>query len=222
MSCGLLMILVLLSGCERMRAEESSLMNKQVEPAMIEQLDDEQDDITPSHPNILSSNKVTRSSVELKPYLSVGQSVTIHSSDEVIGRVTLDKVEIIENEKGYEDKSIVLHFTETNLSAQPLNIGENQVDLLNVNHLFYETLYLDAFTESDIKYFNKLPSYDGKVMCQTPDILEHQASRQCYQVYSYAGSGSYLLSLATNITSADRWYLDEWKSYYLTISEEQE
>ena len=58
----------------------------------------------------------------------------------------------------------------------------------------------------DVEYNNE------KVLpCSENTKLLPGESRMCYQIYSYAGKGEYLINQATDLT------YENWKSYLLTI-----
>ena len=166
---------------------------------------------------ILSRDNIKRAEVESETKLSVGTSVAVHDMNGTVGTLSLDKVEVIANEKGFEQKSIVLHFTETNESAATLNLGINQPDTLLVSHLFKEKTYLDPFLKTDRAYFQTLPVYENATLCHEAVSLAPKASRRCYNVYSYAGSGRYIVSVATMLELGEHLSVSDWKSYEFEV-----
>ena len=166
---------------------------------------------------ILSRDNVQRSEVESKTKLALGTQVKVHDMNGTIGTLSLDKVEVIANEKGFQEKSIVLHFTETNESDTTLSLGINQPDTLLVSHLFKDETYLDAFLETDKTYFKTLPRYDQETLCHEAVSLAPHTSRRCYNVYSYAGPGRYIVSVATTLVLSEHLSVSDWKSYEFDV-----
>ena len=168
----------------------------------------------PIDSRIYSYSDYDRTDYETIPYLSLGDSVSITKENNEIGTVTLDSVEVIYNAKGYDEKSIVLHFTETNTGGELLELGI-QGPTLAYSHLFYNDIYLDQFGIIDREFYDKIPDYPDSTLCDVPASLEPNENRKCFQVHSYSGAGDYLVSQGTEATPGAP--SSTFKSYLIKI-----
>lgn len=166
---------------------------------------------------------LSREEYETTPHLSLGELVTIYNENQIIGTVSFDKAEIITDTRGSGRKGLLLWFTETNTNTEPLEVGLYSMSPLTLITVFKENQQLKPLSTTlstmGIENNEYLKNYHveyenpNKVACHESTKLIPNESRTCYQLYSYAGEGDYLINQAMDQT------YENWNSYLLTIKE---
>lgn len=177
----------------------------------------------PSAPQPFIENGFGRFIYETPPYLTIGEQISIANNGIEVGTVSLDRYDIIEDELGSGRKGLLLWLTETNTSNEPLQVGLYGLNTLSSINVFYGELELkrlshatpletiegeDYINNYHVEYTPTNPELDS---CVETVELQPGESRVCYQTYSYAGPGEYLIS-----QPIDNHY-SSYKNYLLEI-----
>lgn len=178
-------------------------------------------DYTVNTAQLYLENGLPRAEYETTPYLTIGDKITIQNDDQIIGTVSFDQAEIIDDAFGSPRKGLVLWFTETNTTNETLEVGLYAQHSLTLMTVFKDDQELKALSTTPyimgVENNDYLENYhvdytnDTALPCSENTKLLPGESRMCYQVYSYAGKGQYLINQATDLTYTN------WKSYLLNI-----
>lgn len=143
------------------------------------------------------------------------------------GELTVDKYEVFEDINGTGRQGIAVFFTQSNGTVYPITVGmtnEEDINLAPVE-VFYKVLTLkkhpDELTpeiREDERYMSKFYiGYDyekeGIGSCDSSQILQSGESRQCVNIYSYAGPGPYDVTVLSDSEKNLK------KNYLLTVEE---
>lgn len=166
-------------------------------------------------------NGLSREHYERIPYLKPLETISISHAETVIGTVSFDGAEIIDDALGSSKKGLLLWFTETNTTNDTLEVGLYAPTPLTLITVFNGDQELKPLAttpgmmgvENNDYLENYHLEYQDKTQAVCTDLakLLPGESRTCYQLYSYAGKGQYLINQATDET------YENWKSYLLTI-----
>lgn len=201
---------------------EESEESEDSEGTVSEQLSDEQSEQS-SPPQPFIENGFGRSIYETPPYLTIGEQISIANNEIEVGTVSLDRYDIIEDELGSGRKGLLLWLTETNTSNEPLQVGLYGLNTLSSINVFYGELELKRLSHATplekIEGEDYINNYHVEYTPTTPELdscvetveLQPGESRVCYQTYSYAGPGEYLIS-----QPIDNHY-SSYKNYLLKI-----
>lgn len=176
---------------------------------------------TISHP--FTENGFGRQIYETKPYLPLGETILIANNGVDVGTVSLERYEVVEDELGSGRKGLVFWLTETNTSNDSLEVGLYGLNMLSSLNVFYNELELKRLShsmplekiegEDYIKNYHVqfTPSDPTLPSCVDVQTLQPGESRVCYQTYSYAGEGDYLISQAKDD------HFSAYQNYLLTL-----
>ncbi len=151
--------------------------------------------------------------------MPIDKPIEISKNDEVIGSVEIEDYEIISDPNGTTKEALVLFITETNLTDDAIVVGFEGEKLAST-HVFYEDrnlgqLNMHVSEEVYIPY----PEYEDVSLCMAPKVLEAGESRTCYQYYSFAGEGEYVIGVATKEASElEHKKLVDYKHYKLNVN----
>lgn len=145
-----------------------------------------------------------------RDYYRDGVDKGLHEESKIIdntyyGELKLDKYEVFEDIHGTGRQGIAVFFTQSNGTLYPITVGMTNEDDINLApvEVFYKVLTLkknpDELTSEireDERYMSKFYigyDYDkeGVGACTSSQILQSGESRQCVNIYSYAGPGPY-------------------------------
>lgn len=185
--------------------------------------EDEGEGVTETLINPFTENGFGRHIYETKPYLTLGDAISVANNGLEVGTVSLDRYEVVEDELGSGRKGLVLWLTETNTSNDSLEVGLYGLNLLSSLNVFYNELELKRLShsmplekiegEDYIKnYHVQFTPLDSTLpSCADVQTLQPGESRVCYQTYSYAGEGDYLVSQAKDD------HFSTYQNYLLTL-----
>ncbi|MFR9295202.1 MAG: hypothetical protein ACLVLR_10050 [Turicibacter sanguinis] len=200
-------------------AEKNIAIEEEEEPSVNTLIDSS--DYIVNEAQLYLENGLSRHDYETLPHLTIGDQITIQNDDQILGLVSFDKAEIVDDELGSSKKGLVLWFTETNTTNETLEVGLYGQHPLTLMTVFKDdqelkplstTPYIMGVENNDYLANYHVEYNNEKVLpCSENTKLLPGESRMCYQIYSYAGKGEYLINQATDLT------YENWKSYLLTI-----
>ncbi|MDB8562703.1 hypothetical protein PNU83_01155 [Turicibacter sanguinis] len=165
-------------------------------------------------PSLYLENGVGRAYYETLPYLNSNDVITLNKGETDYATVQFDHYEIIDDHQKSGRKGIAFYYKETNISDQEIHVGlaGRVLDPVVNTSVFYgeDELKLMPADELNLKFADEdylqtqhveFTQQQAKVeACSTPNTLEPGKSRLCYNHYSYAGKGEYLINQALDNT----------------------
>lgn len=187
-------------------------------PTTEEPLEDPVEDPTlqPSQPSttLYLENGAGRDYYETIPYLSPKEEIIVNDGEMDYGMVMYDHYKIIEDMNESGRKGIAFFYTETNISDEPIEVGlagrvmnpivnssvfygEDELKRMPADAQSLEFADEDYLQSLHVEYTKKQAKVES---CASPTTLKPGKSRICYNHYSYAGEGEYLINQAIDNT----------------------
>lgn len=155
-------------------------------------------------------NGAGRSYYETLPYLNSNDVMTVNNGESDYATVQFDHYTVVKDHQLSGRQAIVFYYKETNISDHEINVGlaGRVLDPVVNTSVFYgeDELKLMPADEQNLKFAdedylkNQHVEFTEKQAkaepCSTSNTLKPGKSRLCYNHYSYAGSGKYLINQA--------------------------
>lgn len=170
---------------------------------------------TPQIPATLYlENGAGRAYYETLPYLTQKTEIPVNDGENDYGTVTYQHYKIIEDADGSGRQGIAFFYTETNISDEEIQVGlagrvlnplvntsvfyaDDELKLMPANEQNLQFADADYLQTQHVEFTQKQAKVES---CANPTTLKPGKSRTCYNHYSYAGPGEYLINQAIDFT----------------------